>query len=81
MDARQDVSFNWKTFTQPFATQTPDYYQYQYYKLEITSDTPVELAELELMSATAPTLALDMLNKLIADAETERDALNEGGDS
>lgn len=78
-DKREDVTFEWSLYTKPFKTNAADYAQYRYVRLDIESDSEIQLGELELMSTGMPALNADALNGMIAEAIKAKDALHAGG--
>ena len=79
LDERSGVGFDWSTYTKPFAAQIPDFLQFHYFRLDIYSSSTIELAELELMGRTPPTLDRAFLNALIAQAQETKTALESDG--
>ena len=53
-DKRENVTFEWSLYTKPFKTNAADYVQYRYVRLDIKSDSEIQLGELELMSTEMP---------------------------
>ncbi len=49
LDSRQNLSFTWDTYTRPFALPADKQGSYGYYKLVLTTDATVSLAEVELI--------------------------------
>ena len=78
-DKRENVTFEWSLYTKPFKTKAADYVQYRYVRLDIKSDSEIQLGELELMSTEMPALSADALNGMIAEARKAKDALGAGG--
>ena len=78
-DKRENVTFEWSLYTKPFKTNAADYVQYRYVRLDIKSDSEIQLGELELMSTEMPALNADALDGMIAEAITAKNALGAGG--
>ena len=78
-DKRENVTFEWSLYTKPFKTNAADYVQYRYVRLDIKSDSEIQLGELELMSTEMPALNADALNGMIAEARKAKEALSDGG--
>ena len=78
-DKRENVTFEWSLYTKPFKTNAADYAQYRYVRLDIESDSAIQLGELELMSTGMPALNADALDGMIAEAITAKNALGDGG--
>ena len=78
-DKRENVTFEWSLYTKPFKTNTADYVQYRYVRLDIESDSEIQLGELELMSTEMPALNADALDGMIAEAQKAKTTLSEGG--
>ena len=78
-DKRENVTFDWSLYTKPFKTNAADYAQYRYVRLDIQSDSEIQLGELELMSTGMPALNADALDGMIAEAIKAKDALHAGG--
>ena len=78
-DKRENVTFEWSLYTKPFKTNAADYVQYRYVRLDIKSDSEIQLGELELMSTEMPALNADALDGMIAEAITAKEALGAGG--
>ena len=78
-DKRENVTFEWSLYTKPFKTNTADYVQYRYVRLDIESDSEIQLGELELMSTEMPALNADALDGMIAEAQKAKTTLREGG--
>ena len=78
-DKRENVTFEWSLYTKPFKTNAADYAQYRYVRLDIESDSAIQLGELELMSTGMPALNADALDGMIAEAIKAKDALGAGG--
>ena len=78
-DKRENVTFEWSLYTKPFKTNAADYVQYRYVRLDIKSDSEIQLGELELMSTEMPALNADALNGMIAEAIKAKKALSDGG--
>ena len=78
-DERENVTFEWSLYTKPFKTNAADYVQYRYVRLDIKSDSEIQLGELELMSTEMPALNADALDGMIAEAIKAKKALSDGG--
>ena len=78
-DKRENVTFEWSLYTKPFKTNAADYVQYRYVRLDIKSDSEIQLGELELMSTEMPALNADALDGMIAEAIKAKEALRVGG--
>ena len=78
-DKRENVTFEWSLYTKPFKTNAADYAQYRYVRLDIVSDSEIQLGELELMSTGMPALNADALDGMIAEAIKAKKALSDGG--
>ena len=78
-DKRENVTFEWSLYTKPFKTNAADYVQYRYVRLDIKSDSEIQLGELELMSTEMPALNADALDGMIAEATKAKEALSDGG--
>ena len=78
-DKRENVTFEWSLYTKPFKTNAADYVQYRYVRLDIKSDSEIQLGELELMSTEMPALNADALDGMIAEATKAKEALRVGG--
>lgn len=78
-DKRENVTFEWSLYTKPFKTNAADYVQYRYVRLDIESDSEIQLGELELMSTKMPALNADALDGMIAEAIKAKKALSDGG--
>ena len=78
-DKRENVTFEWSLYTKPFKTNAADYAQYRYVRLDIESDSEIQLGELELMSTGMPALNADALDGMIAEAIKAKKALSDGG--
>ena len=78
-DKRENVTFEWSLYTKPFKTKAADYVQYRYVRLDIKSDSEIQLGELELMSTGMPALNADALDGMIAEAIKAKEALSNGG--
>ena len=78
-DKRENVTFEWSLYTKPFKTNAADYAQYRYVRLDIESDSAIQLGELELMSTGMPALNADALDGMIAEAIKAKKALGDGG--
>ena len=78
-DKRENVTFEWSLYTKPFKTNAADYVQYRYVRLDIKSDSEIQLGELELMSTEMPALNADALDGMIAEAIKAKEALSNGG--
>ena len=78
-DKRENVTFEWSLYTKPFKTNAADYVQYRYVRLDIKSDSEIQLGELELMSTEMPALNADALDGMIAEAIKAKKALSDGG--
>ena len=78
-DKRENVTFEWSLYTKPFKTNAADYVQYRYVRLDIKSDSDIQLGELELMSTEMPALNADALDGMIAEAIKAKKALSDGG--
>ena len=78
-DKRENVTFEWSLYTKPFKTKAADYAQYRYVRLDIESDSEIQLGELELMSTGMPALNADALDGMIAEATKAKEALSDGG--
>lgn len=78
-DKRENVTFEWSLYTKPFKTNAADYVQYRYVRLDIESDSEIQLGELELMSTEMPALNADALDGMIAEAIKAKKALSDGG--
>ena len=78
-DKRENVTFEWSLYTKPFKTNAADYAQYRYVRLDIKSDSEIQLGELELMSTEMPALNADALDGMIAEAIKAKKALSDGG--
>ena len=78
-DERENVTFEWSLYTKPFKTNAADYVQYRYVRLDIKSDSDIQLGELELMSTEMPALNADALDGMIAEAIKAKKALSDGG--
>jgi len=78
-DKRENVTFEWSLYTKPFKTNAADYVQYRYVRLDIKSDSEIQLGELELMSTEMPALNADALNGMIAEAMKAKKALSDAG--
>ena len=78
-DKRENVTFEWSLYTKPFKTKAADYVQYRYVRLDIKSDSEIQLGELELMSTEMPALNADALDGMIAEATKAKEALINGG--
>ena len=78
-DKRENVTFEWSLYTKPFKTNAADYAQYRYVRLDIESDSEIQLGELELMSTEMPALNADALDGMIAEAIKAKEALSVGG--
>ena len=78
-DKRENVTFEWSLNTKPFKTNAADYVQYRYVRLDIESDSEIQLGELELMSTEMPALNADALDGMIAEAIKAKKALSDGG--
>ncbi len=78
-DERENVTFEWSLYTEPFKTNAADYVQYRYVRLDIKSDSEIRLGELELMSTEMPALNADALDGMIAEAIKAKEALSDGG--
>ena len=73
------MTFEWSLYTKPFKTNAADYVQYRYVRLDIKSDSEIQLGELELMSTEMPALNADALDGMIAEAIKAKEALRVGG--
>ena len=73
------MTFEWSLYTKPFKTNAADYVQYRYVRLDIESDSEIQLGELELMSTEMPALNADALDGMIAEAIKAKKALSDGG--
>ena len=73
------MTFEWSLYTKPFKTNAADYVQYRYVRLDIKSDSEIQLGELELMSTGMPALNADALDGMIAEAIKAKEALSNGG--
>ena len=78
-DKRENVTFEWSLYTKPFKTDAADYAQYRYVRLDIESDSDIQLAELELMSTEMPAMNADALDGMIEEAQKARETLSAGG--
>ena len=78
-DKRENVTFEWSLYTKPFKTNAADYVQYRYVRLDIKSDSEIQLGELELMSTEMPALNADALDGMIAEAMKAKKALSDAG--
>ena len=78
-DKRENVTFEWSLYTKPFKTKAADYEQYRYVRLDIESNSDIQLAELELMSTEMPAMNADALVGMIAEAQKAKTTLSEGG--
>ena len=76
LDCRENVVYDWGTFTKPFLTDDANA-RYRSFKLVIETDSKVEIAELELMSRTASMMNAGALEEQIAAAKALQGTLEQ----